>query len=174
MAIGVIRGRRVTVNKDGDKPRILAQVQMLEDDVRTVELIGGAGDDTNPGDGCRVVIGSITPSYKVGMAVTDDLTPEVSPGEREIYSTDSPVTQKKARIKLTSSGDVVINQGTENAARVGDTVQVTLSQADIVALATVLLATGAFVPTFNPPAPAGPVILTDGEITSGTSEVLLP
>jgi hypothetical protein len=57
------------------------------------------------------------PGIKGAVAVSDDLAPEVDPGEREIYSTDNPATEKKARIKLGSDSVVTINQGTDFAVR---------------------------------------------------------
>ena len=115
MALGIITGRQIGRNRDGDKSRVLLQVQLVDDDMRTVELFAQAGEDVNPANGCRVVVLNLADSYKAGVAVSDDLTPEVDPGEKEIYSTDNPVTAKKARIKLTGTGDVEINQGTESA-----------------------------------------------------------
>jgi hypothetical protein len=171
--VGIITNRQIGPNRDGDKSRLLLQVQMVDDDMRTVELVTQAGEDTNPANGCRVVVINV-PGYKVAVAVTDDLTPEVDPGEKEIYSTDNPATAKQARTRWKSDGTIVHNLGTTEAARKGDTAQLTMQQADILALATALLATGLFVPTGNPPVPAGPVVFVDGEITSGTSEVLLP
>lgn len=106
MGIGIIKGRVIGANRDGDSSRIILQVEMEAEDVRTVELMSEAGEDTNPGNGCRVVVIDV-PGYKIGIAVTDDLTPEVDPGEKELYSTDSPVTEKKARTKWTSGGDII-------------------------------------------------------------------
>ena len=106
MALGIITGRQITTNRDGDKTRIILQVEMIDDDVRTVELVSQAGEDTNPANGCRVVVIDV-PGCKLGVAVTDDLSPECDPGEKELYSTDSPATTKKARTKWTSDGDII-------------------------------------------------------------------
>lgn len=116
MKLGVIKGSIVGKNKDSDVNRRLLQVAMDdEEDVRTVELITQHGEDTNPANDCRVLIISIAPSYKIGVAITDELAPEVSTGEKEIYSTDNPATTKKARIKLGSNGNVIHNQGNKSA-----------------------------------------------------------
>ena len=122
MAFGIITGRSIMTNRDGTKPRILLQVQLdesldpIENDIRTVELVSQAGDDNNPAIGCRVFVTEADDSYKIAIAVTDDLLPEVNPGEREIYSTaGDPATVKMARIKLSNAGEVIINQGTDNA-----------------------------------------------------------
>lgn len=115
--IGIITGRTIGLNRDGDKPRVLLQVELELDDVRTIELIPKSGVDENPGNGCRVVVVDVAgeDNYSVGIAVTDDLTPSVLPGEKEIYSTNSPVTTKLARIKLDTLGNVVNNQGSNSA-----------------------------------------------------------
>ncbi len=131
--LGIITNRQITTNRDGNATRIILQVNMMEDDVRTVEMVGQAGEDTNPANGCRVVVIDITPSHKLAIAVTDDLAPECDPGEKEIYSTDNPVSAKKARtlwnsdgdiihdadggakLEILNSGDVVHNSGTESA-----------------------------------------------------------
>jgi hypothetical protein len=116
VSIGIITGRTIGRNRDGDKDRTLLQVQLLDEDIRTVELFSQAGEDVNPANGCRVIVVTL-PGIKGAVAVSDDLTPEVDPGEREIYSTDNPATAKKARIKLGSDSVVTINQGTDFAVR---------------------------------------------------------
>jgi hypothetical protein len=109
MALGIITGRRIGKNRDGNQDRVILQVEISADDVQTVELFTQAGEDTNPADGCRVNIIPVSDSYKIGVGVSDGLTPEVDPGEKEIYSTDDPVTVKKARIKLNKDGDIIID-----------------------------------------------------------------
>lgn len=109
--IGIIKGRLIGVNRDGDKPRLLLQVEMLEDDVRTVEMFTQHGEDVNPADGCRVITDDIFGSYEIAIAISDDLLPEVSPGEKEIYSTANPAVAKLARTKWDSTGKVIHNQG---------------------------------------------------------------
>jgi hypothetical protein len=114
--IGKITGRTIAKNRDGDVDRILLQVEVIPDeDVRTVELFTQAGDDTNPGNGCRVNIVPISNSYHVGIGVSDDLVSECDAGEKEFYSTDSPVTVKKARLKLDKNSNVILNSGTNHA-----------------------------------------------------------
>ncbi len=118
MQIGIITGRDIKAPRDGDKDRVLLKCDMMEevDDVRLTELFSQAGDDVNPANGCRAVILNIA-GHKIVIAVSDDLAPEVDPGEREIYSTDNPVTAKQARIKWAKNGDVIVNEGTDNAVR---------------------------------------------------------
>ena len=63
----------------------------------------------NPADDCRVMVIEAARGYKITCGITDDLEPETDPGEKEIYSTDNPVTEKKAKIKLASNGDILID-----------------------------------------------------------------
>lgn len=116
MKLATITGRKIGKNRDGDKDRIILQAEIIQgEDTRTIELFSQAGEDNNPANGCRVLIIPVSSSYQIGAAVSDDLAPEVNAGEREIYSTDNPVTQKKARIKLESDGNIILNQGTKSA-----------------------------------------------------------
>ena len=117
MALGIITGQKIGKNKDGDVNRILLQVEMMTDDVRTIELFTQAGEDTNPGNGCRVNIVPVSSSYHIAVGISDDLESECDPGEKEIYSTDSPVTAKKARILLNKDSEIILNQGTDTAVR---------------------------------------------------------
>ena len=114
MAIGIIRGRSIGRSLDGDKDRVILQVELMPDDedIRLVELFTQSGDDTSPASGCRVNVVPITDNYDIAVGVSDGLTPEVDPGEREFYSTDDPVTAKQARIKLDKDGNIIFNQGT--------------------------------------------------------------
>jgi len=119
VGIGIITGRTIGKNRDGDKDRTLLQVQMLDEDVRTVELFTQAGEDTSPANGCRVIVVTL-PGTKGAVAVSDDLAPEVDPGEKEIYSTDNPATGKQARTLWDAAGNVVHNQGAKSAVSFAD------------------------------------------------------
>ena len=110
--IGIIKGSTIAKNKDSDVKRVLLQVEFVEGDVKTIELMTQAGEELNPGVGSRVIIIEDSESYKVGIATSDDIEPTLNAGEKEIYSTDSPVTQKLAKIKLNASSEVVLNDGT--------------------------------------------------------------
>ena len=119
--IGVITGRKISRNRDGDKNVLILQVEIIEnEDVRTIEIFSSA--DFNPANGTRVYICDVTDSYQIAVATSDGLTPEVEPGEIEIYSTDNPVTAKQARIYLNKDGEIILNQGTKSALNHPDTV----------------------------------------------------
>lgn len=108
VGIGRITGRRIGLNRDGDAQRIILQVEMEAEDVRTVEMINQAGEDTNPPNGCRVIVIDAN-GCKYGAAVSDNITPSVDPGEKEFYSTDANGTAKKATINLNVDGDISID-----------------------------------------------------------------
>lgn len=116
--IGVVTNRRIGKNRDGSADKVILQLEIIKgEDVRTVELFSQSGEDVNPANGCRANIISIIDSYLLAVGISDDLMPECEPGERELYSTDNPVTLKKARLKLDKNSHVVINQGTNFAVK---------------------------------------------------------
>ena len=113
--IGTITGRRIATNRDGNKDVRLLQVEIIQDvdiqDVRTVEIY--CPMDYNPANGTQVDVITVSGGYQIAIGFSDGLTPEVDPGEYEIYSTDNPVTMKKARIKLNKDGEIIMNSGTD-------------------------------------------------------------
>ena len=112
--IGVITGRKISRNRDGDKNVLILQVSLIDgEDTRSIEIFSSG--DFNPANGTRVYICNVSDSYQIAVATSDGLTPEVEAGEVEIYSTDNPVTTKQARIHLNKDGEIVLNQGTKSA-----------------------------------------------------------
>ncbi len=112
--VGIVRGRRIGKNRDGDKNVLILQVEIIDgEDTRSIEIFSSG--DFNPANGTRVYICDVTDSYQIAVATSDGLTPEVEPGEIEIYSTDNPVTAKQARIYLNTDGEIILNQGTKSA-----------------------------------------------------------
>ena len=74
--IGIIKGRRIGKNRDGDKNVLLLQVEIIEnEDARTIEIFSSG--DFNPANGTRVYICDVTDSYQIAVATSDGLTPEV-------------------------------------------------------------------------------------------------
>ena len=119
--IGVVTGRKISRNRDGDKNVLILQVSLIEgEDTRSIEIFSSG--DFNPANGTRVYICNVSDSYQVAVATSDGLTPEVEAGEIEIYSTDNPVTAKQARIYLNKDGEIILNQGTKSALNHPDTV----------------------------------------------------
>ena len=117
--VGIVTGRRIGKNRDGDKNVLILQVELITgEDTRSIEIFSSA--DFNPANGTRVYICDVSDSYQVAVATSDGLTPEVEPGEVEIYSTDNPVTTKQARIYLNKDGEIILNQGTKSAVSYGE------------------------------------------------------
>lgn len=115
MELGKITGCRIGKNRDGDKDRIILQIEIIPgEDVRTIELFSGAGDDSNPANGCRVCVIPVSDSYQIASGISDGLLPETDPGDKEIYSTNNPVTQKKAQLRLKANGKTFLKNETEN------------------------------------------------------------
>lgn len=116
--IGKVTGFKIAKNMEGDSDRLILQVETLEgEDTRSIELFNQAGEDTNPANGCRIYIIDASSRYQIGVAVSDDLTPECEPGEKEFYSTDNPVTTKLARVKLNKDSEIIMNEGSDNAVK---------------------------------------------------------
>lgn len=112
ITIGVITGSSVKPNKDGVNPTRLLQVVVSDPmDVQTVELITQAGEDNNPPIGSKVVMIDLGPAWQVGIAVDDNIAPEVQPGEKEYYSSVGGV--KKAKLKLNLLGECILNDGVD-------------------------------------------------------------
>lgn len=61
--------------------------------------------------------------------------------------------------------------GATKVARLDDTTSLTLQASDVVALASLLIATGAFVPTGTAPVGTTPIVFSEGKITSGSDKV---
>ena len=86
-----------------------------KDDIQTVELMNNPGDDSVPALDSRVAILEVGPAWKIGVAVSDNITPIMQDGEKRIYSQDSGVI--KAFISLLKSGIIEINGNTDFAVR---------------------------------------------------------
>lgn len=132
---------------------------------------GIIGKPSTGSKGVRLRVGSIDIiishiNYKIAIPT--------NPGETKVYSTDSDGEEKGAHY-IDNSGIHSFNSGSNSAAREGDTVSLTMSTVEIQALAAALLTTAAFTPSGSTPIPATTTAsFSDGEITSGTEEVLLP
>ena len=114
---GIITGREVTTNRDGENQRLMLQVQLTNsDDIQTVEYVSLPGQDENPIDGNRVYIIEVGETYKIGIAVDDGVTPDMDTGEKRLYSvSDAGVIQ--AFIKLLKTGIIEINGSADFAIR---------------------------------------------------------
>lgn len=120
--------------------------------------------------GIRLRIGKLS---IVIAAYTYGIEPPANEGAIKVYSTNATGTEQATHL-LDSDKKHVLNGGSKLAARKTDTTKLTLSSADLLALATAMIGTNMFTPSGSIPVPVAPITFTDGEITSGTSEVLLP
>lgn len=111
---GKVTGREIKPNQDGTANKLLLQVEVTDpDDVRTIEAVTQAGDDTNPPNGARVVILSITDNYQVAIGADDGIEPTMDAGEKKLYSVSSGAIA--AYINLLANGDIELN-GNANTA----------------------------------------------------------
>jgi len=114
--IGIIKSREIKKNKDGEQEKILLQVEISDpDDIQTVELMTTSGDDSNPPDESRVFIVDVGGAYKIAIAVDDLITPSMSPGEKNLYSSENGTI--KAFINLLKTGILELNGNTDYAVR---------------------------------------------------------
>lgn len=117
--IGIVTGREIIENKDSEQKSLMLQVELSEEeDVQTVELYKQAGEDYSPPNDSTVVIIDISGSFKVGVAVDDNIESVVDPGERLLYSSDNEI--KKATIYLKKDGIIELNGDTDFAVAFND------------------------------------------------------
>jgi phage gp45-like len=113
---GIITGREITKNKDGENDRVMLQVQVSnKDDIQTIEYVSLPGQDENPVDGSRIIIFEISPSYRVAIAVDEGVTPEMDEGEKRIYALSG--SSVVSMIKLLKTGIIEINGNGDFAVR---------------------------------------------------------
>jgi len=116
MTTGIITGYEIGKNKTGTKDVVLLQVRITDkDDIQTIELRNNPGVDSIPALGSRVVILQITPSWKIAVATSDNITSDSSDGEMRLYSQDADVIM--AFMKLLKSGIIEINGNGDFAVR---------------------------------------------------------
>lgn len=137
------------------------------------EVYASHGIVSRPSKKTRGVVLQIGNLSITVAAYTYGVAPPENDGACKIYSTDSDGAEQGSHL-IDSDGVHTFNDGSKPAARKSDSVKLSLSSTDVQSLAVALLATGAFTPSGSPPVPGTPTVFTGGEITSGTSEVLLP
>lgn len=111
---GIIKGRKTGSNRDGGRDVLLLQVELTAaDDVQTVELMQGAGDQYNPPDGSKVLVISNGQAYKIAIAVDDLTALSIEIGERAIRAVlDGTV---KSSLLCKTDGNLVLNNGSDFA-----------------------------------------------------------
>ncbi|MHA1287295.1 MAG: hypothetical protein ACTSPB_07815 [Candidatus Thorarchaeota archaeon] len=116
MPVGKIISSTVKKNRDGDKKVLLMEVEITDpDDLQDVELMRMAGVDSNPPANSLCFIVQSGESWKIAVAVNDNIESAAGPGEHEIYSSDGGV--KKASAYFKSDGTLILNFGNDNAVR---------------------------------------------------------
>lgn len=103
--IGTVTGQEIRENRDGGVDVRLLQVQMIGDDVQTVQYMPMAGDDAPPMVGDLVAVVPIGPAFQVALGVRDSVVPSAAPGEKKIYSRDENGAII-ARLHLKADGSV--------------------------------------------------------------------
>lgn len=106
--IGTVTGLDIRKNRDGGADVRLLQVQMVGDDVQTVQYMPMAGDDSPPQVGDKVAIIPIGPAFQVAVGVQDSVTPSAAAGERLLYSRDASGALI-ASVHLKKNGAILIS-----------------------------------------------------------------
>lgn len=157
-------------NVDGSKKGLLTHVCARADDVLSdIEYAQHFGFRSIAPKGLEVVLIPISGSsaHLVAVATIDRATspPSLVAGESALYSTGG------ATVVVRVDGSVELNGTSAAVARVGDSVQVTLTSDDIVTLAGSMVAAGLVGPPVGPPAAPPPSLPVSGSVTSGSVSV---
>lgn len=116
MQIGIVRGREIRKNRNGEGDVILLQVEISDaDDIQTVELMTQAGDESSPVNGSFVLIMQLGPAWVVAVTANDLIPPEIAEGERRVYSQDGG--SRKATIYWRTDGQLELNGTGDYAVR---------------------------------------------------------
>ena len=86
--IGTVTGQEIRPNRDGGVDVRLLQVQMVGNDVQTVQYMPMAGDDSPPQVGDKVAVMPIGPAFQVAIGIQDSVIPSVAAGEKRMYARD--------------------------------------------------------------------------------------
>ena len=163
---GKVKGFEVKKNRNGTQNVLMLQCEISgPEDLQSVEYMSNAGDNTIPVIGSTVAILIAGPSWKIAVAVSDgsEFDNSLVEGDRLLYSKD-----RAAIYKIGADGKHYFNDGSIEAARNGDAVQVTIP-----ALTFIVSVSGGSgspaVGVLNPDP-----IDVDGTIQEGTNEVLFP
>jgi len=110
---GVVTGSEIKKNRDGEfSARLLQCIVTDPEDVQTVQLMNHVGEDSAPPIGSTVLIGTVG-DVKFAIASEDNITPEVAPGEKLLYSssggTEETPGTKQATLNLRVDGSIEIN-----------------------------------------------------------------
>lgn len=111
---GIVKGRKTAPNRDGGRNVLLLQVELTaKNDVQTVELLQGAGDQSNPPNGSKVLVISNGAAYKIAIAIDDLIALSIEVGERAIRAVLNGGVKSSILCKV--DGNLVLNEGTDFA-----------------------------------------------------------
>jgi hypothetical protein len=113
--VGTITGQSIIKNNNSPlKVRIL-QVKITDEDNQTIQAVYVSGDDNAPSVGATAYILQISSAFKICLGIDDGIEPEVSEGDRKIYSQDGGVI--KAFTHWKTNGNQEINGSGDFAVR---------------------------------------------------------
>lgn len=116
---GIITGWEVGKNKNSSKNVVLLQVRISDEkDIQTIELMTPAGDDSIPPLGAKVAILTVSNSYKIAIAQSDNIESTMDIGEKKIYSQENGII--KAYANWLKSGIIEINGNADFAVAFND------------------------------------------------------
>jgi len=110
MPAAIVKNRELKKNRDGSGNVLLIQAEVSDpDDLQSVELVTGSGEDYNPPNGSKLVVIELGNAYKVAVACDDGIEPAAAIGERRLYSISGGAVA--AVIWLKADGTVELNGG---------------------------------------------------------------
>jgi phage gp45-like len=105
--LGIVTGRRTAANRGQGVPVRLLQVMVTDlNDVRTVQLIEQAGEESNPPDGSLVVLLPSGIGGHAAVAVGDGVEPVLAIGGKRVYSVDPATHAVIAELRLDPDGRI--------------------------------------------------------------------
>ena len=120
MDFGVIKSISIGVNLDTGEDVRLAQVTILDEDVVTVELPFSQGHEYVPAVGDTVFFSEVDAGWLVGHYVQSAIPVDSSlgTGEKELFSVSG--NNRKARLRLDSGSQIILNDGDGYAVEFGE------------------------------------------------------
>lgn len=106
---GIVTGRTEARNRGGVVVARLLQVMVSDEaDVQTVQLVGQAGEESNPPNGSLVLLLGAGKAMQLSAGVADGIEPIMAVGGKRIYSTDETGAVVKGLVRLNPDGDILV------------------------------------------------------------------
>ena len=107
--LGIVTGRKSAKNRGGGPVTRLLQAMVTDrQDVQTVQLVEQMGEESNPPNGCLVVILPGGQAFKLGAAAGDGIAPVMDVGGKRIYSIDPATNQEACQVRLDPDGTITL------------------------------------------------------------------